>query len=1161
MKKIFLSLLAIFAMVGMANAQRAWAYDLGLGYESDTYTFTFKATTAANATLIFTDAEGTELATHDAGAVVAGTNTVALTKEQLPEGTEIHWAVKLTGDAIAAGTTLKELNSKLFYNMMGIVADKNPESNDFGKVYMQMAYDGKPTYGDAKQTQGFFIFDPIFNLLNTDANAGVKPTLPAGYTFDGSNRLQFHRVDIDPKTGNLVFCYSVADKPGVFSVSRDNLTGDVANLLAGVTGIEDVTRTNALCFDEDGVLYVIANVTTSSTKGNIYKIADGVATKLTLKDTKIWIDEQVGLVSDGRGGLWVAQNRYGITQNSALFHVNVAKDSIDFVLETGKEYSDWFTGNNCRGGIAYNTKEDLLAVHGAAAASLFKVTYDAETGVPTITKWLQATTGGKNTDAIAFDYAGDLYTGNSSGEYFKKFEVPTTNNSCTTPAPKAQVIVNSNAVVTYAISVTANDPAMGTVTGGGVYYPDETVTLTATPNEGHKFVNWSNGSTDNPLIFTATEDVELTANFEAFTYTITVASSDETKGTVAGGGTYAYNTTATLTATANEGYEFVNWSNGSTENPLTMTVTSEETLTANFRQVLATSITLNALPVQDYTPAIKGTIKRAVQNGENTIVLTHEADGTAHIYNIAHATQTVIEISQEGVNAAADGYLAISDIAVTDDGKLVACNYVHCTFTPSNTSYFYIWNDLAGDPTVWFTSQKSGNYNDAYMGYTMALKGTSQNAEVTISAFNKNNNSTRYSHLYVVDGAYADANYKYSRDNAALHPNTLGRNTYELNASPLAAGKWIVDGELASPIEFVEKNAVAIDTYTALNSNVLGKKYNGASYLKNYNDHYFMIAPYANEEGLLAGVKVIGITDGFAAPTVLATNTALDVAVEATTAAATAVVDAEGNLTIHLFADAQVYTFTQKEPEISYETFVLSNLIIEDNESYWLLNASDNMMGLSVMLGVNAEDASIMEGSTILFGETELPILSSEPLAWGYNEELAVDTYTARVVVDFMGGKMGLELVMYATLGEPIDLIATDAICVYDENSQILHVNAIWEEKNIQLEIAGVEYVSEKTYGESWLTIAVGEEDEYFVVGEPTVVIDGNTFVLTGKFINYEGKHPDHNVTISGTLPGNLTTALDNIDATIAPVKAIVNGQLVITKDGVQYNAAGAIIK
>lgn len=39
------------------------------------------------------------------------------------------------------------------------------------------------------------------------------------------------------------------------------------------------------------------------------------------------------------------------------------------------------------------------------------------------------------------------------------------------------------------------------------------------------------------------------------------------------------------------------------------------------------------------------------------------------------------------------------------------------------------------------------------------------------------------------------------------------------------------------------------------------------------------------------------------------------------------------------------------------------------------------------------------------------------------------------------------------------------------------------------------------------------------------------------------------------------TTALDNIEATVTPVKAIVNGQLIIIKNGVQYNAQGQVIK
>ena len=47
MKKIFISFLALVAIVGVANAQRTWAYDLNSTSEGDGYTFEFKSTTAA----------------------------------------------------------------------------------------------------------------------------------------------------------------------------------------------------------------------------------------------------------------------------------------------------------------------------------------------------------------------------------------------------------------------------------------------------------------------------------------------------------------------------------------------------------------------------------------------------------------------------------------------------------------------------------------------------------------------------------------------------------------------------------------------------------------------------------------------------------------------------------------------------------------------------------------------------------------------------------------------------------------------------------------------------------------------------------------------------------------------------------------------------------
>ena len=70
---------------------------------------------------------------------------------------------------------------------------------------------------------------------------------------------------------------------------------------------------------------------------------------------------------------------------------------------------------------------------------------------------------------------------------------------------------------TSTVTVTAT-ATNGTVTGGGVVEEGTSVTLTATPADGYKFVNWTVGgaevSTANPYTFTAEEDVTVVANFE-----------------------------------------------------------------------------------------------------------------------------------------------------------------------------------------------------------------------------------------------------------------------------------------------------------------------------------------------------------------------------------------------------------------------------------------------------------------------------------------------------------------------------------------------------------------------------------------------------------------------------------------------------------------------
>lgn len=78
----------------------------------------------------------------------------------------------------------------------------------------------------------------------------------------------------------------------------------------------------------------------------------------------------------------------------------------------------------------------------------------------------------------------------------------------------AGAMLFSSCTKQYTITAVANDATMGTVTGGGTFLPNTTVTLVATANEGYEFVEWNDGNTDNPRIITVTENANYTATFQ-----------------------------------------------------------------------------------------------------------------------------------------------------------------------------------------------------------------------------------------------------------------------------------------------------------------------------------------------------------------------------------------------------------------------------------------------------------------------------------------------------------------------------------------------------------------------------------------------------------------------------------------------------------------------
>jgi len=139
----------------------------------------------------------------------------------------------------------------------------------------------------------------------------------------------------------------------------------------------------------------------------------------------------------------------------------------------------------------------------------------------------------------------------------------------------------------FDVNVSSNNTTWGNVTGGGKeLMPNTSVTLTATPVEGYKFVNWTFGETElskeNPYTFNVNDDTNIVGNFAINQYTMTFVPGNGEENIVK---TQDYGTE--LTAPDNlkrEGYTFNGWDS---EVPQTVPA-SDKTFTAQWTSTVYT---------------------------------------------------------------------------------------------------------------------------------------------------------------------------------------------------------------------------------------------------------------------------------------------------------------------------------------------------------------------------------------------------------------------------------------------------------------------------------------------------------------------------------------------------------------------------------------------
>ena len=158
-------------------------------------------------------------------------------------------------------------------------------------------------------------------------------------------------------------------------------------------------------------------------------------------------------------------------------------------------------------------------------------------------------------------------------------------------------------------TLTANEGYGGSVSrspGKSAYDYDEKVTVTAYPDNGYKFKEWSGAATGtkNPVTVTIDGDKTLSASFEWIgtapppnepetKYTLTAYQSPTNGGEVSRSpdkNAYTSGESVTVTAYPANGYKFTGWSGASTSTNTSITVTmdGDKTLTAKFEPITYT---------------------------------------------------------------------------------------------------------------------------------------------------------------------------------------------------------------------------------------------------------------------------------------------------------------------------------------------------------------------------------------------------------------------------------------------------------------------------------------------------------------------------------------------------------------------------------------------